>query len=179
MRSKDVLKEALMNYDGTLIIVSHDRDFLSGLVPMIQEVTPNGLKEFRGDIFDFLKEKKASSIAEFERSGAEPSPKKKEEKEESSNPQLDYKERKELEKQRRKLKNAVGSFERKIEEAESTIEEMTAKMATLDYSDQEKAQAFVDEFDKKKAELEQMMEDWAAAEEELLKVDAILDQDGR
>ncbi|MDG1779915.1 MAG: ABC-F family ATP-binding cassette domain-containing protein, partial [Flavobacteriales bacterium] len=66
MRSKDVLKDALQNYDGTLLVVSHDRDFLSNLTELVYEVTPTGLKQYIGDIKAFLNARRAQSIAAYE-----------------------------------------------------------------------------------------------------------------
>ena len=66
IRSKDVLKQALQNYDGTLIVVSHDRDFLNGLVDKVYEFTDGRVKEHLGGVDDFLRAKKAASFRDFE-----------------------------------------------------------------------------------------------------------------
>ena len=66
MKAKDVLKQALMHYDGTLIVVSHDRDFLTGLTELVYEVTPTGLRQYIGDIQQFLVEKRSDTIAAYE-----------------------------------------------------------------------------------------------------------------
>ncbi len=177
MKSKDMLKEALIAFDGTLIVVSHDRDFLSGLVPVIQEITPTGLKEYRGDIFDFLSEKKALSIAEFERSNQNqvkqsaketPTP-------DSTATGLNYREKKELEKERRRLKNAVSKFEKAIIDAEEKIAEMDKEFAVLDYTDNNKAQAFLTLYDEERGNLNTLMDEWSKAEEELLQLESQLD----
>jgi ATP-binding cassette subfamily F protein 3 len=173
MRSKDVLKEALVNYDGSMIVVSHDRDFLSGLVNIIREVTPAGLKEFRGDIFEFLKEKKADSIAEFERQRKQASVAAKEEAKPApsgSKPaaNLNPREKKELEKEKKRLKSKVGKLETDIQESEARLAEMDREMAELDYSDQEKSARMLGFYAAEKEKLEKLMEDWARAEEELV-----------
>jgi len=180
MRSKDMLKEALRNYDGTLILISHDRDFLSGLVPVIQEITPTGLREFRGDIFDFLSDKKAQSIAEFERlNKAETKSKATQNQPEKTEPTgLNYREKKELEKEKRRLKNAASKFEKEIVATEAKIAEMDQKFAVLDYSDNDKAQAFLKLYDEERGNLNELMENWSKAEEELLQVEIQLDQSG-
>lgn len=174
MRSKDVLKEALQNYDGTLIIVSHDRDFLHGLVPVIQEVTPTGLREYRGDIYDFLKDKKAASLAEFERSSASPE----REKNEARNKQhrMDYKERKALEKDKRKLQNRARKLESEIEKGEAKIKKMNLKLTELDYSNEEKSKSFLQSYEEEKADLEEKMELWSKAVEDLQEMEDRLDQ---
>ena len=66
MVSKDILKNALNNYDGTLIIVSHDRDFLQGLSEKVYEFKDKGIKEYLGDINEFLNAKKVMDFKQFE-----------------------------------------------------------------------------------------------------------------
>src|SRR5665811_758551 len=67
MRSKDILKQALIRYDGTLIVVSHDRDFLDGIVGKVYEFKHNKIKENIGGIYDFLRKKKIENLKEIER----------------------------------------------------------------------------------------------------------------
>jgi ATP-binding cassette subfamily F protein 3 len=67
MRSKDILKQALIKYDGTLIVVSHDRDFLDGIVGKVFEFRHNRIKENIGGIYDFLRKKKIDNLKEIER----------------------------------------------------------------------------------------------------------------
>jgi ATP-binding cassette subfamily F protein 3 len=69
MRTKDILKSALMDYDGTLILVSHDRDFLDGLVTKVYEFGNNRVKEHLYDIRGFLEKKKMDNLKELERKG--------------------------------------------------------------------------------------------------------------
>ena len=67
MRSKDILKQALIKYDGTLIVVSHDRDFLDGLVTKVYEFRHNRIKENIGGIYDFLRKKKIMNLRDIEK----------------------------------------------------------------------------------------------------------------
>ena len=67
MRSKDILKQALIKYDGTLIVVSHDRDFLDGLVTKVYEFRHNRIKENIGGIYDFLRKKKIVNLRDIEK----------------------------------------------------------------------------------------------------------------
>ena len=67
LRTKDILKSALQDFDGTLILVSHDRDFLSGLVSKVYEFGHKQVKEHLGDIHDFLEKKKMENLREIER----------------------------------------------------------------------------------------------------------------
>lgn len=166
LRSKEVLKQALINYDGTLILVSHDRDFLSGLAEHIYEVRATGLKQYIGDIRDFLLEKRAASIAEFEadrQQGAKAAPKPAAPKAEASNQKLSYEERKARKRQRRKLQNKVSKCEREIADLETRLAEMDAEIAGMDYEDQKKAQDKLHAYGKVQRELEGQMAAWEEA----------------
>jgi ATP-binding cassette subfamily F protein 3 len=168
MRSKEVLKQALIDYDGTMIVVSHDRDFLSGLTELVYEITPKGLKQYIGDIQAFLNERNAESIAAFEadtgKMKADAS---------SSIPQNknNYAERKEAEKQRRKLQNAVERFEKNIAEAEEKLSQLEAQLAVVDYSDANAAEALIRTHANAKAQLDQLYADWESAGEALMAFD--------
>jgi ATP-binding cassette subfamily F protein 3 len=169
--SKDVLKRALNNFDGTLILVSHDRNFLHGLARDIFEMKSNGLKHFVGDIYDFLKEKRAQSIAEFEQKTQTQSNKKPKEKvkergnsEKKKKQELSYDERKQLDKDIRKLKNKVDRTEKEIEETEGSIEKMNVELADLDYSDAEASQKKLDDYEALKSHLDWLVTEWENAE---------------
>lgn len=156
MRSKEMLKRALQQYDGTLIVVSHDRDFLSGLTELVYEVTPSGLKQYIGDIQEFLKEKRASSIAAYEADVQ----KQVVAKEEKSGNKRSYEERKEFERQKRKLTNAVGKSERSIEELEAELAKLQEEISQLDYSDQQAADQVLNRFQERKKLLDETVEAW-------------------
>ena len=72
MRSKDVLKTALQQYDGTLILVSHDRDFLQGLTNRVFEFRGGNVKQYMGDINEYLRDRKVSSFKQIEEPGIKP-----------------------------------------------------------------------------------------------------------
>lgn len=156
MRSKEMLKRALQQYDGTLIVVSHDRDFLSGLTELVYEVTPTGLKQYIGDIQEFLKEKRASSIAAYEADVQKQAVAK----EENSSNKRSYEERKEFERQKRKLTNAVGKSERSIEELETELVQLQEEISQLDYSNQEAADKVLNRFQERKKLLDETVEAW-------------------
>lgn len=164
MRSKDVLKEALLNYDGTLIVVSHDRDFLSGLTEMVYEVTPRGLKQYIGDIRQFLNERQAQSIAAYE---ADVKQKQVEKENAPSAQKLSYEERKERERTKRKLSNRISKCERAIEEGEKRLAELDEQIASHDYSDKEGTEKLLGEYQGLKEKVEQLMLDWEEAEKAL------------
>ncbi len=163
IRSKEVLKEALMKYDGTLIVISHDRDFLDGLVEEMYEFKDGQVKEFLGGVYEFLKSKKVETIREFEQ--VEKKVEKKEK--EVSNNQLTYEEKKQLEKDIRKAQNKTNKLEKEIEELELKIEELNQQlMNPSSYSDD-----LLATYNATKKQLEQSMQDWEESqllEEELL-----------
>ncbi len=117
IKSKEVLKYALKNYDGTLIVVSHDRDFLNGLVDKIYEFKDKNIKQFIGNIYDFLEMKNLESLDMLNKNSVS----KISEKKEISTNKLDYEERKQLARDVRKLENQILNIEKEIEEIEKEI----------------------------------------------------------
>jgi ATP-binding cassette subfamily F protein 3 len=164
MRSKDVLKEALRGYDGTLIVVSHDRDFLSDLTQMVYEVTPTGLKQHIGDIKAFLEARRSRSIAAYE---ADVEKKVEEVVKKENTHQLSYAERKDQGKRKRKLKNLVTKRETEIEETEVEIAKLDAQILGLDYSDKDKTETVLGTYQVRKKHLERLVEEWEKADAEL------------
>jgi ATP-binding cassette, subfamily F, member 3 len=122
MRSKDVLKQALTKYDGTLIVVSHDRDFLDGLVTKVYEFRHNRIKENIGGIYDFLRKKKIVNLRDIEKRDKASKEIKKDE--DVSNKQK-YLEKKNYERNLRKLR-------RRLEDSEKEIERMENELSVLD-----------------------------------------------
>lgn len=128
MRSKDVLKNALKDFDGTVIVVSHDRDFLDGLVEKVYEFGNKRVVEHLGGIYDFLERKKMQNLQELEISNKktnEPA-----ESEGRTQNKLSYEARKELNKAVKKQEKLIAELEKKIEELETSIAELEAKLAT-------------------------------------------------
>ena len=131
MRSKDVLKEAIKEFDGTVIVVSHDREFLDGLVTKVYEFGGGVVKEHIGGIYDFLQKKKIESLNELQLSASPTvSATKKEEPETVSENKLSYEAQKELNKKIRKLEKRIADCEQKIEKLETEISGVEADMAT-------------------------------------------------
>ncbi len=110
MRSKDILKEALKQFTGTLIVVSHDREFLDGLVDKVYEFREGGIREYLGGIYDFLEKKNLDSLRELERKG----PQKKPAAQGESDNRRRWEEKKEYERELRKLKQQVNRREEEI-----------------------------------------------------------------
>ncbi|HEY8405106.1 MAG TPA: ABC-F family ATP-binding cassette domain-containing protein [Flavobacteriales bacterium] len=168
LASKEVLKQALQRYDGTLLVVSHDRDFLHGLTSIVYEIRPDRLYEWQGDVLDFLKEKKAESIRLFEKNKIEE--KKKEESAkavqtvEVNSPAVHTRE---IEKQKKKLQNQLQKLEREIELLESKIAEMDVVVANLDYSKMDEANATLAQYNSLKQKLDETMKEWENVGSEL------------
>jgi len=162
MRSKEILKKALLQYDGTLIIVSHDRDFLDGLVNKIYEFRNQRIKEHLGGIYDFLYRKKLESLKEIERKTA--IPKEQREKTVSDN-KKQYLEKKEQDKILRKISSNIEKSEQKIEELETKIADCDAKLAQADASVIDRN--FYQNYENLKKELETEMLEWEQWNNEL------------
>ena len=131
--SKDILKNALLRYDGSLIIVSHDRDFLQGLTNRLYEFRNKKIKEFIGDIFEYLEKRKISQLKELERKEQFQS----EKSEIISGNKLKWEKKKELEKRLRKIDASIVKVEQLIENQESEIELINTKLAEPDKYAQE------------------------------------------
>ena len=166
IRSKDILKQALKAYDGTLIIVSHDRDFLDGLVDKLYEFRDGKVKEHLGGVQEFLERRKLENLSELERhykpevqeKPAEVVQKKEEAKQE-------YQAKKYLSKEEKKIKNRISFVEKKIEEYETKMAEIEAKLMNPGPEDDvmDLTRAYLEN----KRELDFKMEEWESLNEQL------------
>ena len=136
MQSKDVLKEAIRDFDGTVIIVSHDRQFLDGLVTKVYEFGGGKVREHLGGIYDYLATKNATNINEALAQGKPTTASEPQQKTVSEN-RLSYEAEKQLQKQRRKLEKLVEDDEKAINELEGAISALEAVMSTVDGSTEE------------------------------------------
>ena len=153
MISIDVLKEAVTHFNGTLIVISHDRDFLAGLTEKVFEFKDGGVKEYLGDINYFLEQRRLNSIREFEMSNAKGS--KKEKNEDTRN-----NEKRDTDKDAQKRKKQIDQLEQKIHEKEKEKSGLEVKMSTItDYKGAEWQQLQAD-YAKIKSDLARMMEEW-------------------
>lgn len=159
IRSKDVLKQALKNYDGTLIVISHDRDFLDGLTTEMYEFSEGNVKQFLGGVYEFLESKKANTIREFEHKAKVVEKKDKN----NSDNKLSYEERKQKDKDIRKAQNKINKLEKLIAELETKVEEMN--LALLDPSAYN--EELMDGYNIIKKDLEKAMSDWEDGEQQL------------
>ncbi|WP_288606140.1 ribosomal protection-like ABC-F family protein [uncultured Prevotellamassilia sp.] len=135
MRTKDVLKEAILSFDGTVIVVSHDRDFLDGLVSKVYEFGGGQVREHIGGIYDFLQKKEMESLDELHATGSPSANTTNSASSNNTQPQmsegkLSYEERKEQAKTRRKLEKEVERCETEVSRLESEKAALEAKLAT-------------------------------------------------
>lgn len=155
--SKDVLKQALNLYDGTMVVVSHDREFLQGLVDKVYEFRDGKVKEYLGGIDFFLEERKIRNLREVEKKTSQKS----EAKKEASNHQEVYRRKKELEKEVRKLNNQFTKTEKEIENLETELTALDANLHDPEKFKELSAQPnFYQDYEAKKAKLEKLMVRW-------------------
>ena len=167
MRSKDILKSAIMKYDGTVVVVSHDREFLDGMVDKVYEFRDGGVKEYLGGIYYFLEKRKLESLQEIERrdapargaAAAKAAPAKAP----AASGKLSYEQRKEQEKLLRKLRRAVETIEAELADIERRIAEYDAKFAAATAYDEADYKAYND----LKARYDHQMHEWEKASYEL------------
>ena len=133
MRTKDVLKEAILAFDGTVIVVSHDRDFLNGLVTKVFEFGGGVVREHLGGIYDFLQKKEIESLDALQSSRMDSTGSPSASKQEAATPsegKQSYEERKEQAKLRRKAEKRVEQCEAKVAELEKAKADVEAQLAT-------------------------------------------------
>ncbi len=164
MRSKDVLKDAIRDFDGTVVVVSHDREFLDGLVTKVYEFGGGKVREHLGGIYDFLQKKKIESLNELQRSApvkpSVSSPAKPDETASSSDTKLSYEAQKEQAKKLRKVEKQVAECEKKIEELEAEIKKLEERMATQEGASD---MNLYEQHTRMKKELEEAVEAWEKA----------------
>ena len=154
IKSKNVLKAALKNYEGTLLLVSHDRDFLQGLTNTVYEFKDQKIKEYLGDINFFLEQRNANDMRAFEI---------KDQVKSQNNVKVENKETKTLsyeeQKKQKSLQNRLSKIESQINELEQAIQKDDENLAR-NYEKLMEDANFFSAYEKKKKDLDQLMEDW-------------------
>ncbi len=164
MRSKDILKNAIMKYDGTVVVVSHDREFLDGMVEKVYEFRDGRVKEYLGGIYYFLEKRKLESLQEIERRDAPAKmPAKGDEPKPAVSGKLSYEQRKEQEKQLRKAKKVVETIEAELADIEKRIAEYDARFAAAT----EYNEADYKAYNELKTRYDHQMHEWEKASYEL------------
>ena len=156
MLSKDILKSALIQFDGTLIIVSHDRDFLQGLTNKVYEFKKPNIKEYIGDIYDFLEEKKLKELDDLnKKQKSQPTENK------VSQSKLDYELKKQNDREIKRIEREIKKIEEQIESVEREIAEMDDIMSSPDnHPDVNLDNDWYNRYGEKKAKLQELMEQW-------------------
>lgn len=158
IKSKNVLKAALQKFEGTLLLVSHDRDFLQGMSNIVYEFKDQKIKEYLGDINFFLEQRNAMNMREIEKKDVEKS--------DNSNKQqaknLSYEEQK----KNKSLQNRLSKVESQIQQLEIDIQKDDKELAS-NYDKLIENAAFFTAYEKKKKELDQLLADWETIQMEI------------
>lgn len=158
--SKELLKKALAKYDGSLIVVSHDREFLQGLTEKVYEFKNQNIKEYIGDIDTFLEEKDLENFKQLESSQKE----QKNTKQDKSDVQLSYAEQKAYKKKIKKLQNRVSKLEKEIETLDKSQKQIDADLAIPEkFNELSKKDGFFAEYEKNQQKLQELEEEWEKA----------------
>jgi ATP-binding cassette subfamily F protein 3 len=155
IKSKNVLKAALQKYEGTLLLVSHDRDFLQGMSNIVYEFKDQKIREYLGDINFFLEQRNASNMREIEKKDVVVETK-------TTAKNLSY----EDQKKSKSLQNRLSKIESQIKQLEIDIQNDDKELASNYDKHIENANFFV-AYNKKKAELDQLLEDWETVQNEI------------
>lgn len=177
MRSKDVLKEAIKSFDGTAIIVSHDREFLDGLVSKVYEFGGGKVTEHLGGIYDFLEKHNLESLDSLGRqlqndisdSWTKSSKTVPADQAEKSSPKISYAEHKEQQKKKRKAEKAVKDSEQRIEKMENRLKELDELLCLPENASN---MEYVTEYTETKKALDEEVERWEQLSEDLDKLSA-------
>jgi ATP-binding cassette, subfamily F, member 3 len=158
IKSKNVLKAALQKYEGTLLLVSHDRDFLQGMSNLVYEFKDQKIKEYLGDINFFLEQRNAVNMREIEKKDVE--------KNDNTNKQqaknLSYEEQK----KNKSLQNKLSKVETQIKQLEIDIQKDDKELAS-NYDKLIENAVFFKAYEKKKKELDQLLEEWETVQMEI------------
>ena len=160
MRSKDILKTALQKFDGTVVVVSHDREFLDGIVDKVYEFRDGGVREYLGGIYYFLEKRKVENLREIERKAPAATTSKSEP---TSTGKLSYEQKKEQEKLLRKLRKNVEQIETELAGVEQKIAEYDARFATATEYNADDYKAY----DELKERYDHLMHEWEKASYEV------------
>jgi len=159
IRSKDVLKEALMNYEGTLIVVSHDRDFLQGLTNKVYEFRGGHIKEYIGDVYEFLRKRDITNLNELERKTAQV-------KSAENSKQNEWEEKKQKEKDLKRLSNQISKAEKNIAEMETALTVLEHRLAEPQAVNSKDYSTITTQYQELKRKLDKEIATWSALIEE-------------
>ncbi len=169
MKSKEMLKNALMKYDGTLVLVSHDRAFLQGLTEKLYEFRNGKVKQFLGTIDEYLEARKFDDFRQLEKEGDK---KPEAQKESTEKPAISREERKQLDKDIRQAENEIRKLEQTIEKLEGEIDAIDEQMHDpVKFKELSKEPDFYDKYEAKKTKLDNNMKEWEKWQKKLEKAE--------
>lgn len=159
IRSKDILKQALKSYDGTLVVVSHDRDFLDGLVDKLYEFRDGKVREHLGGVQEFLERRRIENLSELERHYHTTETRSDDQVQKKAEAQQEYQAKKFVSKEERKVRNRIAFLEKGIGEVEAKMKEIESVLADpgLDDDIMELTRSYLEH----KRELDLKTEEWA------------------
>ena len=168
MRSKDILKNALLRYDGTLIIVSHDRDFLQGLTNRVFEFRDGRVREYLGDIYDYLEQRKIRELSELEKN---PGSKKETLQDPASENKVSYEKKKESERDLRKIRNQINRTESEIDRLENHVKILEGMLGEPQKHQEKISDGTLSkEYEELRSKLSHEMRKWESLHDELEKL---------
>lgn len=162
MLSKDILKQALLEYDGSLIVVSHDREFLAGLTDRTIEFRDRKLHEHLGDVNYFLEKRALDNMRDVEKASVQAS------NTSAALNELNSDDKKEQEKLKKKLEKAVFQIEDKITKQEKEIADLEKLMGANGFYSSAEAGVVLDKYSRAKTQLEELMKEWEKVQEEMI-----------
>ena len=157
MASKDILKNALLQYEGSMILVSHDRDFLQGLTEKVIEFKDGKIKTYIGDVYDFLEKKKIDSLNELQRKENI----KNNDKQGISSNKESWEKKKEEEAQNRKIRNRISKLEKEIEELHTELKLIENQMSNSEqFAEAIASGELYRKYEETKQQISQKEEEW-------------------
>ena len=175
IKSKEILKDALMRYDGTLIIISHDRDFLKGMTEKLYEFTNGEVKEHLGGIDAFLRDKKAADMRSWEAEGKKNKADSTAVKAVSKENENSYEQKKELKKSLNSSKNKVSKVEKEISTLEEELSKLNDKLKEPDAYAKPENKELIERWKEVSQLLEKQMERWELEQADLEQFEKQLD----
>ena len=162
--SKELLKKALANYDGSLIVVSHDREFLQGLTEKVYEFKNQSIKEYIGDIDTFLSEKDLENFKQLESSQKE----QKNIKQDKTKERLTYDQQKKQQKSIKKQQKRISKLEKEIEDLENSQKSIDADLSDPEkFKELSQKEGFFEQYEKNQQKLQELEAEWEQAAEQL------------
>jgi ATP-binding cassette subfamily F protein 3 len=166
MRSKEILKDALINYSGTLVIVSHDRDFLQGLTQKVFEFRKQGIQEHIGDVYEYLKTRKIENLSELEKN--KPANKAAAIAAVKEETKLSFEQKRQLDREINRIEKAISASEARISDIEKQRSDIENKLSDPDNLN--KQAELLKQYEKIKSDYDKEMKKWEDLSEELDKV---------